>query len=87
MKKIKDSIIITLLLCCLFFTPQEMALAEENAYTGETNKQDYSENPDTGIAETVGTGAVLFLGGGSLAGTLLLRKLHSEYQKDKNRHC
>ncbi|WP_195269907.1 hypothetical protein [Eubacterium sp. 1001713B170207_170306_E7] len=88
MKKINHSIIIALLLFCLSFSPQAMVMAEESSNSDQAVTQTRSENPNTGIAERIGTGAFLFLAGsGSLAGTVLLRRFHNEQLKNENRHC
>lgn len=89
MKKINHSIIIAVLLFCLAFSPQAFVMAKEDGNAApQAAVQTSSGNPNTGIAEKVGTGAVLLLaGGGSLAGTVMLKKYHNEQIKKENRHC
>lgn len=88
MKKINHSIIIAILLFCLAFSPQVLVMAKEDNSPVQETVQTSTENPNTGIAERVGTSTILFLAGsGSLAGTVMLKKYHNEQIKNENRHC
>lgn len=88
MKKINHSIIVAILLFCLAFSPQAFVMAKEDNNAAQAVTQTSSGNPNTGIAERIGTGAVLIMaGGGSLAGTVMLKKYHNEQIKKENRHC
>lgn len=88
MKKINHSIIIAILLFCLAFSPQVLVMAKEDNSPVQEAVQTSTENPNTGIAERVGTSTILFLAGsGFLAGTVMLKKYHNEQIKNENRHC
>ena len=89
MKKINHSIVIARLLFCLAFSPQAFVMAKEDSNAApQAAAQASAENPNTGVAERVGTVAVLLLAGsGSLAGTVMLKKYHKEQIKNENRHC
>lgn len=87
MKKFREFIVSALLFSILFLGLQPAVLAEERPYTETSVTQTDAENPNTGIVESVGVGlALLLAGGGSVAGTVLLRKTHKDHHKNNRQN-